>query len=98
MLIISKVPEFITINNHFQWKDSRQRRSAKNKVLLSLVVLLGLLSLCKVSNGSFTSLDHNSSYGNQSSTQTDEQECLTEEVNSTVVYVEFSSKIVKNGT
>jgi hypothetical protein len=90
MEIISRLPQFTTINNYYQWKDSRQRRSCRglipfNKVL-PIVLLIGLFSLCKVTN---------SSYVNE--TQYDEEECPTEELNSTVVYVEFSSKIVKNG-
>ena len=57
-----------------------------NKVL-SLFVFLGLFSL----------QTSNSSYVNQSLTQTDQQECPTQELNTSVVYVEFSSQIVKNG-
>ena len=91
MEIISRVPKFTALNNHYQWKDSRQRRSwmsglMLNKVL-SLFVFLGLFSL----------QTSNSSYVNQSLTQTDQQECPTQELNTSVVYVEFSSQIVKNG-
>ncbi len=89
-IISRRVLKFTTQNNHYQWKDSRQRNSWRglmhNKVL-SLVVFFGLFSL-------HTS---NSSYVNQSLTQNDQQECPTQELNTSVVYVEFSSQIVKNG-
>lgn len=87
MEIVLRVPELI--NNHFKWKDSRQRSwKFVNKVLSLQVILLGFLTLCTATN---------SDYANQSFSHAEQEEKCPDDLNSTIVYVEFSSQIVKNG-